>query len=332
MRLLLLCERRSEFPLLDGDPKDMDSELLSEQEEDQLLSGLRDAGHEVQVTRSLKDLARRSKHWRARTDLVINRSAGFRGNERTLIAPAVLTHLEFPYLGSTPYVHALVRNKAHTKLVVAHAGVSTPPFALYEGGVRPDLTHLWWPSIVKPLAESASIGIDHVHSIVRNAADALERAQYIVDRYQQTALIESFIAGTEVEVPIVTDPTPRALGAVALTLGGRIVDGEQFLAASDVYNDGYGFGPVPSTVDIERVQEAATTAARSLGIRDYGRVDFRVTSDGTPYLIEANTLPHVQRHSSFFHLAALRGRGYHEMLGEIIEAALARYRSTPPRA
>ncbi len=323
MRIGLIGERKDDYPLQGAEPSDIQSELLTIGEEDELLSGLQDAGHHVMILRNAEQLLRSLPRVRKSCDLIFNQSTGYRGNERMVMVPAILTAANLPYVGSTPYVHGLLRNKHHAKLVVAAAGVATPPAVLVDGRADVDLCSLTFPAIVKPVAESSSIGID-ASSIVGGPEEALVRAKRLVCDYRQPALVETFVRGLEIEVPIVVDPEPRALGLVTMTLDGAPVSGDAFLVSDAVYDDGYGFSSPPPTLESAPVKAAAVRAARALGLRDYGRVDLRVSADGTPWFMEADTVPHIQRHSSFFFLAEQRGLAYHQMLEELIQIASRR--------
>lgn len=329
MNLGLICENKSRFELSSSDPEDLNSELLSIAEEDELLSGFRDAGHEVILIPDTGELLKRLGYWRSHCDLVFNESTGHGGDQNGLLAPAVLEAAGIPYVGSGPHVHGLVRDKHHAKLVIgARTNVPTPSAVLVEGsaGEPEGLATLMYPAIVKPVRESSSVGIEAGTSVVPDARAALARAQEIVRRYRQPALVETFIRGAEIEVPVLLDPAPRPLGAVAITLGGHVVSGGEYLSSSTVYGDEYGFADPPAGIDLERVLAAASRAAAVLGLRDYGRIDFRVADDGTPWFIEADALPHIQRHSSFYALAQKRGLAYHQMLDELIAVALSRLR------
>ena len=327
MRIGLVWERKVDFPFKAGDPKDIDSELLSHFEEDELLSGLRDAGHEVirigDATKLLADLPR----WRERCDLVFNLSVGYRGVERKTLAAAAMELGGVPYIGSTPYVLTLTRHKFHAKLVVRSADIATPGAVLVDeaGHAHLRLGEVRYPAIVKPVAESSSIGISSCESVVDDPAAALRQALRIIRQLEQPAMIESFVPGAEVEIPLIADPRPRALGVAAVSINGRAIDGNQFLAGDMVYDDAnYGFGEPPPYVDRGRALEAAERCASALGIRDYGRMDFRITRDGTPWFMEASTHPHIQSHSSFYAVAKERGVAYPAMLEEIINAAAKR--------
>jgi D-alanine-D-alanine ligase len=324
VRVGVVYERKSEYPFLPGDARDADSELLSEHEERELLDGLRDTSHEIIPIGDAGSLLSHIGYWRDTCDIIFNRSVGYRGAERKSIVPAILEAAAIPYIGSTPYILSLTRNKHHTKIVVRDAGVPTPSATLLYGGTPESLDALRYPAIVKPLAESSSIGIEAGVSIVATPAEACARAAVVYARYGQPVLVESFVEGIELEVPLVIDPEPRVLGIAAVAVGDQLPDGKHYLASDSVYVDDYSFLKPPATIDTDRVTAAATRAARALGIRDYGRVDFRVGADGTPWFIEASTHPHIQRHSSFFVLAQERGMAYHEMLDMLIQIAMRR--------
>jgi D-alanine-D-alanine ligase len=127
-----------------------------------------------------------------------------------------------------------------------------------------------------------------------------------------------------VEIPLIGASGVRPLGVVGITLGGEVVRGDAHLSSDSVYSDGYGFTTEVPGIDKSALMETAERAAAALGIRDYGRIDFRVAEDGTPFFLEASTHPHIQEHSSFFELAKQRGLTYAAMLDEIVSTAVRR--------
>ncbi|HNP88294.1 MAG TPA: hypothetical protein PKK78_19305 [Kouleothrix sp.] len=325
MNVGLLFERKADYPFTADDPADSDSELLSAAEERELIEGVAAAGHHVVVIGDTNALLEGIDTWRAQCDIVLNRSVGYRGPERKSIAPAILEAAGIPYVGSGPYALSLTRNKYHAKLVASAAGLPTPPAALLPGGIDNQIENLLYPAIVKPVAESSSIGIEAGQSIVTTPEQARERAHIIAMRYQQPALIETFIEGVEVEVPLLMGHEPRVLGVFAITINGQLPPAAHYLASEQVYIDGYGYTDPPAYIDTNRLADIAIQGALALGIRDYGRLDFRVSADGTPWFIEASTHPHIQRHSSFYVVARRAGMSYAQMLDMLIQAAAQRY-------
>lgn len=323
VRIGLICEikRFLQAPDLESD---LDSELLSTFEVDELLSGLRDAGHDVLMIGDSRHLLNRVGYWRNRCDLIFNKSVGRTGIDRKVHAAAILEVAGIPYVGSGCYSLALTRHKQHAKAIVERSGLHTPLCCLVPPASDTELRALPYPVIIKPVGESSSIGITREHSIVEDPRQAMRVAHELAARYHQPSIVESFVRGAEVEVPLLLDPHPRVLGVVGLSLRGIPVEDEAFLASDSVYGDDYGFAAPPSYVDLGRVRAAAATAATALGIRDYGRIDFRVDRDGTPWFIEASTHPHLQRHSSFFVVAQARELSYAGMLDELIGVACRR--------
>ena len=160
MNIGLILERKADYSFRPHDARDMDSELFSDQEEDALLSGLRDAGHRVVRIGDGEKLLNRIRYWRNRCDLAFNLSVGYRGLDRKSHVPGVLEIARFPYIGSGPAAQSLTRHKHHAKLVVAAAGIPTAASVLWTGsGVEPRLDTIAYPAIVKPVAESSSLGI-----------------------------------------------------------------------------------------------------------------------------------------------------------------------------
>ncbi len=321
----VLFERKCDFPEAAGVPPDADSELLSAQEEAELLEGLDRAGFRVRMIGDCDHLVEHLADWRTRCDIVFNRSVGYKGVERKAIAASVLEAARIPYIGSTPYTLELSRNKYHAKLVAAAAGTPTrPSVLLHRESPRSVLDKLPYPAIVKPNCESSSIGVSE-RGVVGSPDEAFEYAMKMIGAYRQPAIVEAFVPGLELEVPVIADPDFRALGVCAVKINGAYVDSDRILSSEVVYADGYEYDVPPAGLDIGPVEREAVRVAAALGFRDYGRVDFRLPADGSAIFIECSTHPHLQRGSSFHALAARLDISYPEMLKQIVEAGLARY-------
>jgi D-alanine-D-alanine ligase len=327
MRIGLVYERKEWFPFTQDDPADLNSELLSAEEEEEIVRGLREAGHEVVCIGDVSRLLSNIPAWKRSCDIVLNRSVGYRGTERKSMAADVLEAAQIPYVGSTPYVLSLTRNKYHCKMVVADAGLPTPSAAMLHGGLADHADRVAYPAIVKPVAESSSIGIEMGLAVVQNAAAARERAGMIAARYHQPAIVESFIEGIELEVPMIADDAGcmRVLGISAVAVNSTFPAGLQYLASDSVYDDNYDYIDPPAHIDLHRVTALAECGAAALGMRDYGRMDFRIDAAGNPWFIEASTHPHVQVHSSFCHAARQHSLSYSGMLNAVIQAGVHRY-------
>lgn len=337
MRVGFVFERKEWFHFEEGDPADLNSELLSAEEESEIVNGLQDAGHEVICIGDAHQLLSNIDRWRRSCDIVFNRSVGYRGVERKSIAAAVMDAAGIPYVGSSPYVLSLTRNKHHCKVIAASAGLPTPSSAVLFGGLEDQADRVTYPAIIKPIAESSSIGIESGVAIVKNADEARRRARVITSRYHQPVLVETFIEGIELEIPVVANDAGdmRVFGIAAVAVNQTLPCGCHYLASDSVYDDEYDYIDPPARIDSNHSNhlcELTVRGARALGIRDYGRLDFRIDAAGKPWFIEASTHPHVQVHSSFNHAAGQRGMSYAAMLDGLIQTGVKRNEASALRA
>ena len=185
------------------------------------------------------------------------------------------------YTGSGPLSSAVAMHKDTTKRLLVQAGVPTPEWVYpYRNGA--DLARLGRPLIVKPVAEGSTVGL----TLVKEPAElgpALTKAG--------DAMLERFIPGRELSVGILDG---RALPPVEIIPRHEIYDYEC------KYTDGMSeyLCPAPLAQDVtDRVCELAGRAFAALGCHGYARIDFRLALDGTPYCLEANTLPGMTTHS-----------------------------------
>src|SRR5258707_7168387 len=82
---------------------------------------------------------------------------------------------------------------------------------------------------------------------------------------------------------------------------------------------------------LERGQEMARRAYKALGVRDLGRIDFRVADDGQVFFIEINALPSLEPGAGIYAAAALEGLHTDAVLGKVVESAVARWGLKDPR-
>jgi D-alanine-D-alanine ligase len=311
-----------------------EAEFDSVETVDAIAEALRAGGHEVEkieVTGSASHLAARIESYGP--DLIFNTAEGRRGRAREGFYPALFEELGFPYTGSDAYVLTVTLDKWLTKLVLAQRGIDTPRARLitpdeYRRLREPGTLGLALPVIVKPNYEGSSKGIadDAVVRDVRVLADILPRA---LRAYPTGVLVEEFVAGTDVTVPFLetrgddgillpvdylVDPAARS----------RFNLYDYRLKSADSSKVSVRCPPdLPRDV-VSRLRAISKSAARALGIRDLGRIDFRVGEDGRLYLLEVNALPSLEPGASLFAAAAREGLDYAETLQAVIESAARR--------
>src|SRR5207248_4700026 len=74
-----------------------------------------------------------------------------------------------------------------------------------------------------------------------------------------------------------------------------------------------------------RLQKVALDAYRALRVRDYGRIDLRLTETGEIYVIEVNASCYLEQSSEFATAAMAAGIDYRTLVQRILEEAVGRY-------
>jgi D-alanine-D-alanine ligase len=239
------------------------------------------------------------------------------------------------YTGSGPRGLSLAMDKALTKKVISFHGVATPRWAVVWRG-RLDSAHdIDFPVIVKPAREDGSIGIGF-DALVGNIKELMERIDQLHAEFDSPVLIEQYIEGREIYVGVLGNLQPETLPPIELDLS-HLPKGTPRIAGTEVkWAEGtraYRGSKVrvPKLPDgvRETMERGAVTAFQALGLRDYARVDFRLTRDGKVYLIEANPNPYLHSSSEFIKGARASGRTYARTILDIVKLAGARYGGRP---
>ncbi|HXY70271.1 MAG TPA: ATP-grasp domain-containing protein [Gemmatimonadales bacterium] len=270
---------------------------------------------------------------RTGADLIFNLTESYAGDDtKDMNLAAYLELLDKPYTGADPHALYLAQDKSLAKKVFHFHKIRTPFFAVsYKG--RLDHAHdIEFPLIVKPLSEDGSIGIDAT-SVVESVKELMEKIHYIHDEFDSPALIEEYIEGREIYAAILGEAKPEALPLVELDLS-RLPEGTPRIAGTDVKweKDSEGFRKTRSRVvkdldekTVEKIQEKAVAAYQALKLRDYGRVDMRLTAKGEIYVLEANPNPWLSSGAEFAMAARESGRTYTDLMRDIVDLAMARY-------
>jgi len=226
----------------------------------------------------------------------------------------LLEVMGIPYTGSGILASALGMNKTISKQVFRSQGFHVGPYeVIYAGAadsVHAVLEEITFPAVIKPHAEGSSVGVSLIFK-KEDVAPAVELAF----KYGNEILIEKFIKGKEVQVGILGN---AALGAI------EIVPKRAFYDYTAKYEKGMSdhFFParIPDAV-YKRTLDAGLAAHRAIGCRGYSRVDFIIDENGTPYILEVNTLPGMTATSLFPEIARGVGISFPDLVQEILRLA-----------
>ena len=248
----------------------------------------------------------------------------------------LLEMLGLHYTGCGPGEFYLGQDKALAKKILAYEGISYPKFAVFSRDADLETGgNLRMPLFVKPLTADASIGIEG-DSLVHDAMSLMKRVVSIHEKVKDSALAEEYIEGREFYVGVLGNHEPVAFPPIEVDFTGFPEGAPKIMGAKakfDVDSPEYkGTKSVLADIPDElraKLQRAALQAYRALRVRDYGRVDMRLTDTGEIYVLEVNASCYLERTSEFATSAAAMGIGYPQLIGRIVELAEARRPAAP---
>jgi D-alanine-D-alanine ligase len=300
----------------------------------QVAKALRSLGHRVSILGSHGNVKRLTAGLsRRKPDLVFNLMEMFGENIFGDIPVAGLLDLcGLKYTGSGPGELYLSQDKGLTKKLLAFEDILYPRFLVFSRGEAFETGgNLRMPLFVKPLRSDSSLGIGG-KSLVHDAVALMERVAYIRKELNDSALAEEYIEGREFFVGVLGNAQAKALPPVEVDFTGfpegvpKVLDSK---AKWDVRSKEYkGTKSVLANLPDElraRLQKVAVDAYRALRVRDYGRVDIRLTDTGEIYVLEVNASCYLERSSEFAMSAAAAGMDYPQLIERIVQLALERY-------
>lgn len=226
-----------------------------------------------------------------------------------------LEALGVPYTGCGVEASRVAFDKVLTKLECVKAGLETARFFVAHSASEKWPAGWEPPAVLKPVRQGSSVGLcflDDVAQWPKALAEALSHGSEV--------LVESKIAGRETTVAILDG---RALPIVEIRPKQGAYD----------YRNKYTSGATeyfcPADFDAAttaRVQSAALGIFHAIGGRDYGRIDIIVKPDGTPVILEVNTLPGMTETSLLPKAALAAGISYGQLCQKMVDLALLRKR------
>jgi D-alanine-D-alanine ligase len=243
--------------------------------------------------------------------------------------PTVLDLMGIPYTGSPPEALSAALYKDRVKQRLIEAGVPTPAGVLLEWPDTP--VDLPFPLIVKPAQEDGSAGI-WGKSVVHDEASLRERVEEIINLFKAPCLVEQYAEGREFNVALLGYPQARVLPLQEIDFSNLPPDQPHIVSYDAKWRTGsvedLGTQPVmhpelPSNV-AARLRRAATEACRAVGVRDYGRVDIRLSPTGVPYVIDVNPNCDLSPDAGYARAAQSVGIDYPALMRLLVRYALRR--------
>jgi D-alanine-D-alanine ligase len=308
---------------------------------DQVAAALRTGGHKPSVFGVHGDIKKLiAGLGRRKPELVFNLMETFGATQLGAVGVVgLLDLLGLRYTGGGPGEFYLQEDKALTKKLLAFDGIAYPDFAVFSRDADLETGgNLRMPLFVKPLRMDASIGIDG-HSLVHSAREMMERVLMIHEKVKDSALVEEYIEGREFYVGVLGNQEPLAFPPIEMDFSKMPGDKPHILDArakwdekSPEYKGTQAVLPELPDELRARLQKVALKAYRALRVRDYGRIDMRLTDAGESYVIEVNASCYLEQSSEFATAAKAAGIDHPALVDRIVEEAVRRHEQGPEKS
>jgi D-alanine-D-alanine ligase len=226
-----------------------------------------------------------------------------------------LETIHLPYTGPGVWASATAMNKAHSKVFYDLAGIPTAPYVYIEKGTEvdiPEITSLMQGEcVVKPATEGSALGI-----YIVEGEEAIEHAINKVHEIDNLVVVEKYIKGTELTVAVLGNDEPFALPVIEIVPRGEFYDFDSKYAPGGSQH----ICPARLNDEVTRiVQEEAINAHKALNCSGVSRSDFILDTEGTPWILETNTLPGMTTTSLLPDAGRAAGISFPELCSLLIE-------------
>lgn len=260
--------------------------------------------------------------------IFINYNYGYPSQFKRGQSPIILEMKHAKYSGSDPFVSLLVNDKYCTKKIISKIGYKTPKSLLIYN--NDDIkfineSSITTPLVVKPNAEGSSLGIDD-NSYCQTYDAAIAQCSKMLT-YYSPVIVEEYISGYEITVWLIGNKKDFSLTYPLLVS----VDGTYYFESKVItihdkskhkrtYSLPHRFFS-PQTIN--SIINIAQNIFDDLGMRDYGRLDFRINGSDV-YFIEANALPIFSKSSEIGEICNLYNITYEEICDILIKTITKR--------
>jgi D-alanine-D-alanine ligase len=336
-------------PKPEGVPPDAFADFDHIETIDSLRGAIETDGHQTVFMQADEDLPYALKE--EKPDICFNIAEGLGGDAREAQIPALLEMLRIPYTGSRVLANGISLDKTLTKRIWRDRRLPVAPFQEFNTGDEPLRTDLEFPLFVKPAREGTGMGVD-MKAIVNNEKELRERAEYIINTYQQPALVETFLPGREFTVGILGRADAKLYSRhpewyekdgfhrfpileLDMTRSVTPLVYSKESKSKEVGEEGAPGYVCPAEVEPELEKKLKYYALRAhllLGALDVSRTDIRLDDQGNPRVMEINTLPGLTpEYSDLCLQGKAEGMRYEDLILDILYLGASRWGMLEPR-
>ncbi|WP_245912220.1 D-alanine--D-alanine ligase [Brunnivagina elsteri] len=282
-------------------------------------------GYQVDKIGILDALLQLNSNSRQLPDFVWNLSVGVTSRNRTALAPAILEQLGIPYTGGDATVKSLTLNKDFLKPLLQWSGILTPDWYCYDSAEDVKSLPPWSSAILKPSCEGYSLGLQRF-----DIQEGLTKLQQTVAKMRKLfaapIICEEFIVGREITVGVVGNSFPLLLGGVeTVNAQGESLQTEILDLPAKRQGKYQKVGVDLFSPDLERLKQIVWQLMQLLKPLDYATFDFRISTDGQPYLLDINADATLHPQRSLAQIAYAAGLSYQQLIEMILNVSWERW-------
>jgi D-alanine-D-alanine ligase len=240
-----------------------------------------------------------------------------------------LDRMGFTYTGTSADALAFSQDKRLVKASMRAQGIPTPQWHISTAAISDG----WdcFPAIVKPAFEHCSFGVTR-DAVVLTPAELAERVHYVLDTFQQPALVEEFIDGREFHVSVLGNGKLQILPPAEMDFSAFDNVKDRLCTFESKYNPqsvSYNMielrlPAIMTQSEQAQIEAVALAAYRVVGCRDYARLDLRLR-DGIFYVLDVNPNADISPDTSLALAAELVGLSYGQLGSLLINLASERH-------
>ncbi|MBU7005361.1 D-alanine--D-alanine ligase [Phosphitispora fastidiosa] len=231
----------------------------------------------------------------------------------------LLEILGIPYTGPGVMACSLAMNKIMTKKIFIYENIPTPEFLVIDGKRSSPveisqivLNKMKLPVVIKSASQGSSIGVCFAFQ-----EDEVKEGIVECLKYDNEILVEQFIKGRELTVSVMGNSDPVVLPILEIVSQSGLYD---YHAKYTTGASSHFAAELPEAINKE-IRGIAARAYRAVGCRGLSRVDFLLSENNEPYVLEINTSPGMTATSLFPDAARAAGISFPDLIERLINYA-----------
>lgn len=329
MKYYIVAEVREDYPsLIVGNT--IYNDYVSKKSMIDFCEAIKKLGFECVFFGGMKDLfTAYQNHYDVTNIIFINYNYGLPAPYKRTQCPTLLELMGAKYSGADPFTALLVNDKEYTKRILKSVGICVPSSILINDSENLQYkliqAKLPLPLVVKPNCEGSSLGITK-ESLCNDYLSATKSATSLLSQYGEV-LIEEYIAGYECTVWIIGNPGKfRLIAPLLVSENGNYYFERRIFTMEDKANRIREYSLPEELLDknlVEKIRQISEKVFTELGLRDYARLDFRISHDKIIF-IEANALPIFSKTSEIGKITHLYNLTYEKICEFLIDSVTTR--------